>query len=273
MAYEDVEINVGFNVNFEDLEKELTELQNKINLTRIGDLGKDELKALGREVVNAQEKLKAFAEANRQALSSSQIEELRHNYATLKADLQSIATVNLTNNFKEAEIATEGLTKQLTDLNLQYERAKADNDKMGVNNTLHQLEELRSKINEVRATLATTEGTDVISPSRIENLTNSLNVVESKMFQTTNRVSTEFAKMTKQTDTQLQSNIQKGTTSSLLSFGKIRRVWMQGIKDFFNNIKKYTTMWLNLLGSGLNTVSNSFKSLLSTMFNNTKSSL
>lgn len=273
MAYEDVEINVGFNVNFEDLEKELTELQNKINLTRIGDLGKDELKALGREVVNAQEKLKAFAEANRQALSSSQIEELRHNYATLKADLQSIATVNLSNNFKEAETATEGLTKQLTDLNLQYERAKADNDKMGVNNTLHQLEQLRSKINEVRATLATTEGTDVISPSRIANLTNSLDTVESKMFQTTTRVSNEFAKMTKQTDTELQSNIQKGTTSSLISFGKIRRIWMQGIKNFFNNIQKYTNMWLNLLGSGLKTVSSGFKSLLSTMFSSTKSSL
>ena len=273
MAYEDVEINVGFNVNFEDLEKELTELQNKINLTRIGDLGKDELKALGREVVNAQEKLKAFAEANRQALSSSQIEELRHNYATLKADLESIATVNLSNNFKEAEIATEGLTKQLTDLNLQYERAKADNDKMGVNNTLHQLEQLRSKINEVRATLATTEGTDVISPSRIENLTNSLDAVESKMFQTTTRVSNEFAKMTKQTDTALQSNIQKGTTSSLISFEKIRSVWMQGIKDFFNNVKKLTNMWLNLLGSGLRTISSGFKSLLSTMFSNTKSSL
>lgn len=273
MAYEDVEINVGFNVNFEDLEKELTELQNKINLTRIGDLGKDELEALGREVVNAQEKLKAFAEANRQALSSSQIEELRHNYATLKADLESIATVNLTNNFKEAEIATEGLTKQLTDLNLQYERAKADNDKMGVNNTLHQLEELRSKINEVRETLATTEGTDVISPSRIENLTNSLDTVESKMFQTTTKVSNEFAKMTKQTDTELQSNIQKGTTSSLISFEKIRSVCMQGINDFFNNVKKLTNMWLNLLGSGLRTISNGFKSLLSTMFSSTRSSL
>jgi hypothetical protein len=69
------------------------------------------------------------------------------------------------------------------------------------------------------------------------------------------------------------NNIKTGTTQALMSFGKIRRVWIQGIKDFFNNIKKYTNMWINILSSGLNVVSKGFKSLLSTMFSNTKSSL
>lgn len=260
---DNVEIKVGFSVDTAQIEKELTDLQNKINNTQIGNIGEAELKQLVREIDNAMHKLKEFSQANKQALSQSQMKELNQQYQMLAASLESLAQTDFMQNFSRAENEAQKLAQELTNLNLQYERAKADNDKMGINTTIHQLDELRAKINELRQATEGIQGTDLVSQSRVNALISTLDSVETKLFQTTNKIGKD-----------VRNSITKDIPQQIsLSNERVKSIIMSTIKDAYNNTVKYTKAWVSFFGATFKGMINGFKGLLSGIFRTGSSSL
>lgn len=325
MAYEDVELKVGIDVDFketdkdiqehiklitdkfQDMQKSLADMDISDALVKAGDdTGKltDETKKL----FSAYRELRSNAKSYVDSLSNMQkakvdLTSYTENLGNLDLEFRKVRSAAMdtgkamaaqyAEENKEAIKAKKDAEEQAKNLRIQEEiaRGKAELDAElakdeqywgSLRQQLHKDELQRRKEEYIEAQRKLGITKDVASAEfdaarqKQELETQAINqaVANAKVEEdAANKVIDEKIKGEEAVQQIKTRNIKKGTTQALVSFEKMRSVWMEGIRDFFNNVKKLTNMWLNLLGSGLRTISNGFKSLLSTMFSSTRSSL
>ncbi len=284
MDEEKAVIQVDFEVDFKDIESSLKELQDKLSnikfspnmdsaiftdikkfLTQFNNVkstmssaetGTDYFKKLDESVNSLHERLIRTRQAYGVFLREyNEANNLPNPWAerekTFKQSEEALKAINEENE-KNKKLAYE---------DLRYYEA-ISKFKANLNNEEQQGEELKQQnLTKDIALQQELNSVEQQNTGKVEQLQNENNLIEKKI--TTEKQGVEdITQERKKSENKLN-------TQGLLNIRKKRSLAISAIKEFYNNVKKYTSMWMGLLDSALSKVGAGFKSLLGSIFNRT----